>query len=371
MRYLMCIFSILLLSGCANPAKEVHNIDYAIMENNIDELKRYKNHPYIMQAESSLVKDDIIPNATASALYHGNIDAIRYLISQDAIHNVSIWHSLPEGGFKVTPVNIPAAELACGLGAFDIMSLLQTTYPEQKVNYTNCLHYLVGLGHLSMTYSIPHEHTQANINNGVKKVLALGGDPTVMPEYGRAMQLDVMHDLTINRSSVSERLALLKMLLDHGVDPNTEYPYRNAKETMLINLAIYTDQEMASAAAKMLVDYGAEVNKLVSKSVVYDVIPPYWYNRETRQVSALHMARFFDRHEFANTLIELGADPELADSRGRLAKSYTGNFAQLERKRRQLMAQAAAKSATSEEESGSAYGSIMGVLGVAGSVLGY
>ncbi|MBU2870557.1 ankyrin repeat domain-containing protein [Colwellia sp. E2M01] len=371
MRYLICFFSALLLSGCANHAADAVRINNALMGGGADELKRYKNNPYILQAESPFSAGDLYPNATAPAIYHRNIDAVRYLISQDAVHNVSIWHRPVEGGFRATPVNVPAAELACGLGAFDIMELLEKTYPVQKVNYTNCLHYLVGSGYVSMKYSFRHERTQAEINSGVKKLLALGGDPMVLPEYGRPMQLDVLHDLTINRSTASERLALLKILLDHGVDPNTEYPYLNAKETMLTNLAIYTDQVMASAAAKMLVQYGAQANKLVSRSVVYDASSPHAYNRQTRQVTALHMARFFDKNDYAATLIELGADLNRPDSTGRLAKSYAGSFQRIETKRRQLLALAPVETTTSEERGGSSFSVIMGILEVTGSAMGY
>lgn len=156
-----------------------------------------------------------------SAIYKRNIEVVRYLISINAAHNVSVRY-LHNNEWARTPITVPAAELACGVGAFDIMELLLQSYPEDKPSYTNCLHYLVAsyeyypsrIFFASNTTPFAQWSQWRNGENtalAAEKIIALGGDPNALPEYGSTLHSKIFRSFT-NK--------LLIILLENGMDPN-------------------------------------------------------------------------------------------------------------------------------------------------------
>jgi ankyrin repeat protein len=332
MRLLATSLMLFFLSGCVATTQErieaSINTD-AIEGGEIALLETYKDNSYITSSKQALPAHmGEYSNAMEAAIYKRNIEAVRYLISINAANKVSIHHT-DNTQWVRTPVTIPAAELACGVATFDIMDLLLESYPEDKPNYTNCLHYLIASYHYypSLWFfsrnknPIPQWRNGENTALAAEKIIALGGDPNALPNYGVTLYEKVLEPQNNN---------LLSTLLENGMDPNTQYDCDkgNGLCTFLSKLSFYEDEATAIERAKLLVESGAEVNTRVNTAVITGADPHHGLIFKQQEMTALHMARFFDRNKLAETLIELGADPALANAEGKTAESYAGGFSQ-------------------------------------------
>lgn len=368
-RLLATSLMLLFLSGCVATTQErietSINID-AIEGGKIALLETYKDNSYITSSKQALpAYMGEYSNAMEAAIYKRNIEAVRYLISINAANKVSISYSDYTQWVR-TPVTIPAAELACGVAAFDIMDLLLESYPEDKPNYTNCLHYLIvtasyhyySTGHsFKINNPIPDWRNGENTALAAEKIIALGGDPNTLPDYGVPMYGSVL---------IPESNNLLSTLLENGMDPNTQYYCRNEGPqcsflSSLSDIGSYVVEATAIERAKVLVEAGAEVNARFNIGVTtgIDISGDFMFKQQ--EMTALHMARYFNRNKLAETLIELGADPTLTDSEGKTADSYAGVYAQIRAEQSQ---QAAATQQTTANQSNGSSGAstLLGII---------
>lgn len=379
-RLLGLSFILLFISGCATTSQfDIEsNINVnAIKGGNTALLETYKDNSYITTSKPSISSGYYyFRNATEAAIYLRNIDAVRYLISINAAHQASVkypdyatWRRDVPAITQWARVEVPAAELACGVGAFDIMELLIDSYPDEKPNYTNCLHYFIA--------SYPYRNLDAEANgkqdidditSSVEKIIALGGEPAAIPNHGITLYENV---LTPNTNQ------LLITLLENGMDPNTQYQCHSGFSekgtcTFLTDISFYEDEETAIARAELLVKHGADINALTQIPVpaghqFYPIPFPTHHNDrgtlefEIENMSALHMARFFDRDKLAARLIELGADPDITNQQDKTAENYAGSYAQIEAVYAQQTA--AKQQATTTQNNGSSGAStLLGII---------
>ena len=362
---------LILLSGCASQASKeadilihgIENQDIAVLENN-------KDNPYITTTKN--VEPGFIEysNAMEAAIYNRNLEAVKYLSSINAAHKVSVRFSGPGGEWMRTPANIPAAELACGVAEFEIMAFLLERYPDDAPNYTNCLHYVVSTisyypsGHFFILKNpAPTWRNGENTAIAVQKIIEMGGEPNKLPEYASPMYELVFSSKTNN---------LLIALLKNGLDANMRYSCSRGKCMFLTELGNYLDEIQSSERARILVKYGADVNATHNTPVIvgFDASGSYLY--ETKSMTPLHDAEFFDRKILAATLIDLGADPAHKNADGYTADGYAGKFAKIKALREKQVAinqqRAAQQQAQKNQDSGSSFGgSILDVMGAIGA----
>ena len=340
-RLLSLSFMLLFLSGCAHQALKENNIDIAIEENDIGVLKSYKANPYLTgNGELSELAD--FSNAMESAIYKRNIEAVRFLISTNSANKVSAHYyqynpSIKSFNWVRTPTTIPAAELACGVGAFDIMALLLQHYPQDIPDYTNCLHYYISSFHYYPSFkdtriaspffrvrspNLRAWRTDENTAIAAQKIIDLGADPNAMPDYGQLMY----HQVVVHPTN-----HLLTTLLEAGMDPNRPYECGIGGFTCSFLTDVARNHtNIASDSTKQLIKHGAKVNALYPTPVITGVNDyGTQFQLEQQNITALHMARFFEQDEMAETLIELGADPSVQTEEGKTADDYAGNFAPL------------------------------------------
>jgi|GEM_PF-3613986 len=174
-------------------------------------------------------------------------------------------------------------------------------------------------------------------------------------------------------------------LLENGMDPNTQYPCHSGFSekgtcTFLADISFYEDEQTAIARAELLVKHGADINALTQIPVPvghrdHPILYPTRYNAKgtlefkIESMSALHMARFFDRDKLAARLIELGADPELTNQQDKTAENYAGSYAQIETAYAQQTAarQQAHTANTNQGSGGSGLGTLMNIIGAVGA----
>lgn len=360
---------LLFLSACASQDQREASIDInAIEAGDTSLLETYKNDPYIISSKQAKPGYIEFSNAMESAIYKRNIEAVRYLISINAAHKVSVRYYNIDGYWARTPVNVPAAELACGVAAFDIMELLLESYPEDKPNYTNCLHYLIASfdyypsGHFFMLHNtIPEWRNGENTAIAAQKIMALGGAPNALPEYGSTLHSMIFRTFT-NK--------LLVTLLEQGMDPNNPYSCTVSGHCLILaDLGNYIDEDLSSERAKLLVQYGADVNAITETPVINASDARGVFQFKNQSMTALHIARFFNRDKLAETLIELGADPTLTNDEGKTAENYAGAFAEIKATQTQQAAasQQAATANTNQDSGGSGLGTLMNIIGAVGA----
>lgn len=390
---------LLFISGCVKPSQTQHEVESSINNNlikggDISLLETYKDNSYITSSKPALPATFYdFTNAMELAIYSHNLEAVRYLIRINAANSTTIripdynlWSRNTPAATLWTRVNVPAAELACSVGAFDIMELLLESYPGEKPNYTNCLHYLIA----SYSYYPSYQSLEgaAIFNLGRKssdlrsgdntaiaaqKIIALGGDPSVLPDHGITMYEGVLE------SSSND---LLSTLLKHGLDPNTEYRCHSGFSekgvcTFLSDISFYDNEQAAIAQAELLVEYGAKVNTLIQRPVpashnldFHHTIPFRTRHNShgtlefrVESMTALHMARFFDRDNLAVALIELGATPTLSNEKNKIAESYAGGYARIEAEASQY----AATANPHQDSGGSGLGTLINIMGAVGA----
>lgn len=385
-RLLSLSFILLFISGCATtPQWDVEskiNVS-AIKNGNTALLETYKDNSYITTSKPSVSSGYYyFRNAMEAAIYLRNIDAVRYLISINAAHQTSLkypdyakWRRDVPAITQWARIEVPAAELACSVGAFDIMELLIDSYPAEKPNYTNCLHYLIA--------SYPYRELDAEGNGkqatdditiSVEKIIALGGDPAALPDHGITLYENVLKPKTNQ---------LLLTLLENGMDPNTQYPCHSGFSekgscTFLADISFYEDEETAIARAEQLVKHGADINALTQIPVpkghrVHPILYPTRHNAKgtlefkVKSMSALHMARFFDRDKLATTLVELGADPDITNQQGKTAADYAGSYTQIEIAYAKQTAARQQAATANTNQGGSGLGTLMKIIGAVGA----
>ncbi len=354
-----------LLAGCATQSSIEADINIrGIEQGEIAILETYKDNPYITTSKQAMPSYIDYSNAMESAIYNRNLDVVKYLTSINAANKVSVRFINSNNQWDRTPVNVSAAELACGVAAFDIMALLLESYPDDKVNYTNCLHYLVASysyypsGHFFILNNpAPNWRDGENTAIAVKKIIDLGGDPNGTPEYGIPMYEKVLTAATDN---------LLNTLLENGMKADVLYPCAGGNCDFLTDLSYYNDEKRASERARKLIEYGANINAINQVPVISGVDANGGFTYHQKTMSPLHMARFYGRDELAATLIELGADPTLANEDGKTPDSYSGQYAQLKTTQSQQTA-TNQQSVADQDRGGSAVGTIFSVLSAIGA----
>ncbi|MPZ85109.1 MAG: phospholipase [Actinophytocola sp.] len=124
----------------------------------------------------------------------------------------------------------------------------------------------------------------------VAALLAAGADPTAPDGQGRtAAQLAAQYEDT----------SFLRMLLEHGVSPDTAHP--TTGETLLM--------------AALMTDRRDNVALLLAAGARLDVT-------DQRKDTALHIAAKVSAPEVVLALLEAGADPEARDARGVTFQRY-------------------------------------------------
>lgn len=359
-------FMLLFSLGCVKQGETQASIDLdAIIESgNVSLLESYKNDPYITHSTQVQPPGNIkFSNAMESAIYKRNIEVVRYLIGINAAHKVSVRY-LHNNEWARTPITVPAAELACGVGAFDIMELLLQSYPEDKPNYTNCLHYLVAsyeyypsrIFFASDTTPFAQWSQWRNGENtalAAEKIIALGGDPNALPEYDSTLHSKVFRSFT-NK--------LLITLLENGMDPNQPYPCGESGHClMLADLGMYNNQNISSERARLLVENGADLNAVIQTPVLTSLDQWGIGQFKNQSMTALHTSEYYDRDQLSETLIELGADPTLTNNDGKTASNFAGSIARI--KARQAAAtQQAATANTNQDSDGIGASTLFGII---------
>ncbi|RCX02237.1 hypothetical protein [Marinomonas foliarum] len=357
---------LIVLSGCASQKSKEADIQiHGITNNDMAVLESHKDNPYITSSKDALPSYIEYSNAMEAAIYNRNLDAVKYLTSINAAHKVSIRYLNLNNQWARTPVNVPAAELACGVAEFDIMQVLLERYPDDTLNYTNCLHYVVS------SYSYYPDHFAVlknpaptfrdgkNTAIAVQKIIDMGGDPNKLPEYGSPLYESIFTSTTNN---------LLTALLENGLDANMRYSCVHGKCMFLTELGNYLDEVQSSERARILVKYGADVNVTHNTPVIvgFNTYGSYLY--ETKSMSPLHDAEFFDRNILAATLIDLGADPTHKNADGYTAESFKGKFAEIKVLREKQVAINQQRAAQQNQDSGSsAGGTILNIMGAIGA----
>jgi|GEM_PF-5612007 len=203
-RLLSLSFLLLFISGCATTSQwdieSKINVN-AIKNGNTALLETYKDNSYITTSKPSISNGYYyFRNAMEAAIYLRNIDAVRYLISINAAHQTSVkypdyakWRRDVPGTTQWARIEVPAAELACSVGAFDIMELLIDSYPDEKPNYTNCLHYFIAsYPYRDLDPLVNGKQDIDDITRSVEKIIALGGDPAASPSHGITLYENVL-----------------------------------------------------------------------------------------------------------------------------------------------------------------------------------
>lgn len=357
---------LIVLTGCASQAQKEADIQiHGIESNDMAVLESHKDNPYIISSKDALPSYIEYSNAMEAAIYNRNLDAVKYLTSINAAHKVSIRYLNINNQWARTPVNVPAAELACGVAEFEIMQVLLERYPDDIPNYTNCLHYVVSSylyypDHFALLKNpAPTFRDGKNTAIAVQKIIGMGGDPNKLPKYGSPLYESVFTPTTNN---------LLTALLENGLDANMRYPCAHGKCMFLTELGNYFDEELSSERARILVKYGADVNVAHNTPVIvgFNVSGSYLY--ETKSVTPLHDAEFFDRNILAATLIDLGADPTRKNADGYTAESFKGKFAEIKVLREKQVAINQQRTAQQNQDSGSsAGGTILNIMGAIGA----
>ncbi|MEX1669972.1 hypothetical protein AB4876_13710 [Zhongshania guokunii] len=364
MRISFFAFALLFISGCTPPYINSFEIGVDIAQGRTDKLKEFNSNSFVRNAQSPDREPYEVTNATESAVLHNNIEAIHYLISIDAIHPVSAQYQDDKNNTHYSPVNVPAAEYACGVGSFEIMALLQEHDQTQTVNYTNCLHYIL----YSQNIRFIKKASPDELNSRIEKVISLGGDINKAPEYGQPLQAYLFDDLNEQNLSHREFISRLELLEKNGLEVDTTFSYAIGKETLLGRLSYFEDENSTAELAKTLVKLGADVNKVVNRSIIIGFAeqPGSEYKYQNRDVTALHMARFYDRNKLAETLIALGADDDIKDDRGYTSKDYAGVYAKVEAARKPTN-----NTPAQQEDEDSIFGNAINILGIGSAILGY
>lgn len=366
MRLIFFAFVLLFISACTSPSYKSLYVNADIRDGRIDKLKEYNDIPFVRNVKSPYREPYEVANATESAVLYNNIEAIRYLISIDAIQPVFVRYRDDKNQNHFSSVNLPAAEYACGMGGFEIMALLQEHDQTQTVNYTNCLHFLL----LSPFSELPDKLASPDeLNSRIEKVLSLGGDINKAPEYGKSLLEYIFYDRKNENLSHRAFISRLELLVENGLDVNTTFSYVIGKETLLARLFYFADEHVSSELAKTLVRLGADVNQVVNRSIIvgFDQQSAYGYKYQNRDVTALHVARFFNRNKLAETLIALGADDDIKDDHGYTSKDYGGVYAKIEATRRPTN-----NTPAQQKGESSIFGNAINILGVGSAImLGY
>lgn len=364
MRISFFAFVLLYISACTPPYMKSYEINVDIAHGRIDKLKEFNDNSFVRNPQSPDREPYEVTNATESAVLHNNIEAIRYLISIDAIQPVSVRYRDDKNNTHYSPVNVPAAEYACGVGGFEIMALLQEHDHTQTVNYTNCLHYIL----YSQNLPFIKKASPDELNSRIEKVLSLGGNINKAPKYGQPLPAYIFNDLTDQVISPSPFISRLELLEKNGLDVDTPFPNGNGKETLLASLFNFQDENISTELAKTLVQLGADVNKVVNRSIIVGLAeqPGSGYKFQNRDVTALHVARFYDRNKLAETLIVLGADDDIKDDHGYTSKDYAGVYAKVEAAR-----QPTNNTPAQQEDEDSIFGNAINILGIGSAILGY
>lgn len=317
MRIILIILVVFLTACESNMVKE-SRVSRSIYTGDLKRLKELNDIDFVRKPNGGT--DYLVKNATELAVYVRNEEALEYLMSIDAILPVraSYFDHIPSAKRSVSYIS--PAELACGIGAFEIMDLLQKYDSSQSINYTNCLHY-----QLSSQILFPNpDETQTSINKNIEKAIALGGDISSTPDYGRGLHFYLFDKKPTEIYQADVYRDRLDLLLNNGLDPNITYKNLSGSESLLTRLSTLEDEEFAQEMIRFLVLKGADVNKAVDVSVSVRLSQTAWvdYDMELRRVTPLHIARFYSREQTANLLIELGADTEIKDDKGLLASAY-------------------------------------------------
>ncbi|MBR7888823.1 hypothetical protein J9B83_07680 [Marinomonas sp. A79] len=362
--------TMLLLSGCASQASKESSIHIHGIENNdLAVIEYYQDSSYV--TSSKVVEPNFIDysNAMEAAIYNRNLEAVRYLSSIDAAHTVSV-RFYGKNQWQRTPINIPPAELACGIAEFEIMAFLLERYPDEKPNYTNCLHYLVSsISYYPSAHFFILKNPAPTFRNGsntaiaAQKILDMGAQINTLPEYGLPMYDSILSSNTNN---------LLLVLLNNGLDASAPYPcHPSGQCAYLTDLAVYLDEVQSSERAKLLVQYGADINSMHDTATIVGVNPDGSYITKTTGMSALHNAEFFNRQALTATLLELGADPTQKNTEGLTAANYSGKFTAIREQHEKQIATnqkiAQQKKQTNEDDGGSIGGTIIDIISAIGA----
>lgn len=366
---------LIFLSGCASQTLNESEINIAIENNDLKKLQGYSDNPYVISGSLEIPRPSFteFSNAMEAAIYLRNIEAVGYLASIGAENKVSV-HFYQHPSWQRTPANIPAAELACGVGAFEIMELLLQKYPDDKPDYTNCLHYLVS----NYTYypgvrpffrkndpALRSWRTPAYQAQAVQKVIGLGATHDKLPTYGAAMYGEILNN---------PGTAVLSTLLKNGLNPNQEYscgyPVGTGTCRFLIDISRYDDENLASERAKLLAEYGADLDAVIDTPVIIGLNEHSGFQYGQQSVTALHMAKYFEDEYIADTLVGLGANKDTLNKNGKTAEQYSLRFAPIAAAQQRAANKAMATMRQEEGSNSNADGSsVMGLMPAAGSLI--
>ena len=323
---LTAIFLLFFLAGCATQESKVADINMAMggtmfgiqITPNIEKLKKYEGNPYLT---SAVVVDPVYigeySSAMESAIFNRNLEAVEYLVSVNAPKLVSLrWADPLSGAWKRTPVNIPAAEMACAMGEMEIMKYLQKAHPEDKVNYTNCLNYYVSTGLTTDKKSLRHGHAGSVVNT----IIELGADVNGQPEYGRSLHSGLL--------GLEVYTGLQEALLIHGLDVNAKYTCFEGECAHLTTVSAYKNTRHSTDLMYLLLAYGADINIKVRNRIEVDVLTTGELKYEDRIITPLHKAAYFSRPELYARLVDLGADETITDNLGKTPQQYAGIYSE-------------------------------------------
>ncbi|MBU2874179.1 ankyrin repeat domain-containing protein [Marinobacter salexigens] len=371
---------LIFLSGCASQTLNESEINIAIENNDLKKLQGYSDNPYVISGSLEIPRPGFteFSNAMEAAIYLRNIEAVGYLASIGAKNKVSV-HYYQYPNWQRTPANIPAAELACGVGAFEIMELLLQKYPDDKPDYTNCLHYLVSnyMYYPSAEYQSARRgpyfrkndpalrswRTQAYQAQAVQKVIGLGAAHDKLPTYGTAMYAAILDD---------PGNAVLSTLLKNGLNPNQEYSCMYSVGTcrFLIDISRYKNENLARERAKLLAEYGADLDAVIDTPVIIGLNEHSGFQYGQQSVTALHMAKYFEKEYIADTLVGLGANKDTLNKNGKTAEQYSLRFAPIAAAQKRAANKAMATMRQEEGSNSNADGSsVMGLMPAAGSLI--
>ncbi len=326
---ILVILIILTLSACMSQTNQILDINVSIgafggtiTPRHMKKLRSYSSNPYVLGTMASPPKApfDSFLNATEVAIFYHNNEAAEYLISIGATNKVSArWHDPVTDILTRSELVIPAAELACGMGNFDMMNMYLQAYPGDKINYTNCLHQYVSYG-ASLD---PNQTEKGHIGEVVDTIVSLGGNVGGAPEYGRPLYNSAL--------DYKDYTGLLQSLLNHGLNPHRVFPCLMGECTYFSELANLVDSDSASKKADLIFAHGADVNQAVSFKIPVDVLITGELKYERRALSPLHIAAYFDSPELYAKLIFLGADVNQLDNLGNKPGKYAGIYKEFER----------------------------------------
>ena len=324
-RVVVLVHLVLLLLGCANKLPNdgwdqqgavIREINLeGIHKKNLSILEKYKNHPYMIASVEVEPSGKIaFSNALESAIQLRSLESAKYILSLGAVRTVAMSWSDPLTGKWMRTYGRPVTELTCVKGYEQLHNYLRMQYPDERPNYTNCLHYFISNKVELLERSPDPEH---RIKKYIEWMIVAGGaDPNQLPEYGSS--------LYFYYSDIGLDTLIQETLLNNGLNPNTQFECLLGQCSLLADKHFVTSTPDLIKHLDLLLAHGFDINKTFQRKIPVAVLSDGSLKYEMRQIGFLHLAAYYDSPDAYALLLSHGANEQITDNLGNTAFKYSG-----------------------------------------------